>query len=127
MANDKSSEQNKLVSQPMEQRDSYRVRGADFPVKSVKAVSGAGGSKGDAEGSNKLVPQSTEQRGPRFNAGDGPAEWGREGKQFSVSVNKGESDESPSSVSIPESINCATGKIEGGKAPKVGGAFDSKL
>ena len=95
---------NELVSQNPSQVDSYRVTGKDFPDKSS-------GAKGSSSGNNDLVKQSKTQEGARYNAGEGPADWGKEGSAFSVSKNKGESSEAPSSPSIPESVNLVSGKI----------------
>lgn len=101
-----------LISQTVEQKDPYRVKGSDFPVKSVKAGHGQSGAAGEASGTNELVRPSPNQDAPRH-AEDGgrltPSEWGKGGAEFSVGRATGEAG---TSVSIPESVNLASGAVE---------------
>lgn len=116
MANKNASEhkeQDQLVPLTAPEMDTYRVRGDDFPYSGGKGV-------GDKPGHDELVKESELQEYPRYNADDGPGEsgagtpstWGKEGKGFEVSRNKGEGSVAAKDVSIPESVNMVTGKLE---------------
>src|SRR5258708_14266109 len=50
-----AAEHNKLVGQPDYQKDPYRARGEDFPVKGVDSRTGQSGSHGFSEGQDELV------------------------------------------------------------------------
>lgn len=124
---DSSGEHDKLIPETLEQKDPYRAKGSDFPVKNVMARHGQSGSHGTAEGMDALAHQSETQCGVRHNEDGGagehgsgtPSEWGKGGKQFTVEVNKGESEEEGKETSIPESVNLMTGYLEGGSRTRV--------
>jgi len=109
MANGKDE----LVSLGANQTNPYDAKASDFK-------SPGGRKHGEAEGQNALVPQNENQDGPRNAEDDGdmtPSVWGKGGKQFPV----GRADSGSTSVSIPESVDLATGKISGGhKVTRVG-------
>src|SRR6266436_7388023 len=103
------SEHNELVGQGESQKDPYRAKGSDFPVKAVMAGTGQSGAHGTAEGKDMLVSQGHNLEGPRnleSASPNGPSEWGKGGKAFSV----GQASEGSISVDNPLSIDLATGK-----------------
>lgn len=120
---------NELVAQNEFQKDPYRAKASEFPVKSVKAGNGqSGGAKGDAEGQDQLAKQSHNQESPRDVESAGPggnSEWGKGGKAFSV----GKNDEGGTSVMDPCGIDLETGAVtcKGYKKTKVGEVPDPKL
>ena len=118
MANKPNAEQDKLVPLTVGEGDPYRVKGSDFPN---KGGSGMGGKVGHDD----LLSESELQVGPRHNEDGGmgeggygtPTQWNSGGRSpkvsagFPVSKNKGEGDESPTSVSIPEGVDLISGKL----------------
>jgi hypothetical protein len=123
------SEHNELVAQNEFQKDPYRAKASEFPVKSVKAGNGqSGGAHGDSEGNDMLVKQSENQLAPRANESvdvDGPSEWGKGGKAFSASV----ASEGSTAVDNPCGVDLATGEqtCKGYKKTKVGEVIDPKV
>jgi hypothetical protein len=115
-----------LVPMTPMQFDPYKTKGSDFPVADVDDATGQSGAHGTAEGTDMLASQSENQCGPRHleDGGPGPkgsgspTSWesgGRSGKiasAFPVRVNKGEANQEGGEISIPESVNLATGMIE---------------
>ena len=118
MANKPNAEQDKLVPLTIGEGDPYRVKGSDFPNK-------GGSGMGSKVGHDDLLSESELQCGPRHNEdggmGDGgygtPTQWNSGGRSpkvsagFPVGKNKGEGDESPSKVSIPEGVDLISGKL----------------
>lgn len=127
-----------LVPQGEMQKDPYRAKGSDFPVKSVSAFTGQSGSHGTAEGKDQLVADSENQCGPRHVEDDGPGSsgagtptgWqsgsrsGRVASNFSVSKNG--AGEGGTGMDAGVSVDLATGKItaSGYKSTKVGEVGD---
>lgn len=101
-----------LIQMAEKMKDCYQVTGKDFPVPNMQ--------KGVDAGPQGLVSESAKQMAPSDNASDGhgPAVWGKEGKAFGSSVNKGESDmqatdESPTFAgkkSASLSVDCVSGQ-----------------
>lgn len=119
---------NHLVDQNEAQKDPYKAKGSDFPVKAVKAGTGQSGSHGEAEGQDMLAKQSYNQESPRDveSVGpNGPSEWGKGGKAFSV----GRADEGGVSVDNPCGVDLASGEqtCKGYKKTKVGEVPDPKV
>jgi hypothetical protein len=122
------AEKDQLVDQTIEQKDPYKAKGSDFPVKSVKAFTGQSGSKGEAEGQDVLVKQGGALLSPReleSVSKDGPSEWGKGGKAFSVGQNSG----GGTSLDEPCGVDLASGELtcKGYKKTKVGEVPDPKL
>ncbi|MCU1301714.1 MAG: hypothetical protein JWQ87_1998 [Candidatus Sulfotelmatobacter sp.] len=107
------AEQDNLVSQSIEQRDPYRVKGSDFSVTHVSPAHGQGSDSGE----KTLVSQSRNQEGPRH-AEESDSSDSMAGKEAAVSANfkvgrsAGESDAKPGDVAMPESVNLSTGHVE---------------
>jgi hypothetical protein len=106
------SVQNELVPLTAPELDTYRVTGYDFPNK-------GGSGMGDKPGHDDLMPETDLQTYPRYNADDGsgesgagtPSVWGKEGKGFMSSVNKGEGDEPSKAMMIAEGVDLIGGQI----------------
>ena len=105
-----------LVSLGENMTNPYNAKASDFSVTAASL-----GPHGQAEGENVLVPQSEYQESPRcVESEDGmgehgagtPAEWGKGGKAFKVSVNGGEG-ANPGQESSRNSVDLVTGRIEG--------------
>lgn len=105
-------DQDALVPLTAPELDTYRVRGSDFP--------NAGGTgMGSKPGHDELVKESELQEYPRYNADDGagesgagtPSVWGKEGKGFDASRNKGEGDMPAKDVMIAEGVDLVSGKL----------------
>jgi hypothetical protein len=108
------------------QHDPYKAKGTDWPVADVDEATGQGGAHGTAEGANMLASYSENQCGPRHiedggpgSSGAGtPSDWNSGGRaarvasNFPIKTNKGEANQVGGEISIPESINLATGMIE---------------
>lgn len=133
---------NDLVSQTPMQHDPYRAKPSDFPVSGSDKLDGQGsGAHGFSSGKDELAKQSPNQIGPRHveDGGPGPkgsgtpTSWqsgGRSGtvaSNFPVGKNSGESNSGASSLSISESINLQTGKIQGPSQTRVGEVPESKV
>jgi len=118
MANKPNSEQDKLVPLTVGEGDPYRVKGSDFPN---KGGSGMGGKPAHddlcPESGNQVGPRHAEDGGPGEGGYGTPSEWQSGGRSktvaaaFPVSKNKGESDQSPDKVSIPEGVDFISGKL----------------
>lgn len=123
------SEHNQLVDQNPSQKDPYKAKGSDFPVKSVKAANAqSGGAYGESEGHDMLAKLGEGQESPRdleSMSHGGPSEWGKGGKAFSVGVNS----EGGTSLDEPCGIDLASGDMtcKGYKKTKVGEVIDPKL
>lgn len=116
-----AAEHNKLVGQGDFQKDPYRVRGGDFPVKATVAGNDQSGrSYGFSEGHNDLVSQSMDQEGPRHAEDDGPMTPVPGDRSrvvaagFPIEINKGEGNSDTGEIGIPTMVNLQTGYIEGG-------------
>jgi hypothetical protein len=119
--NSNGGSKDSLESQTMEQRDPYRAKASDFPVKKVTPANGQGV---DGNGKDQLVPWMGNLTSPRQveipNEGESDSMASRASavaSNFKVSTNAGESGVAPSSVSISEGIDCSTGRITGGSLP----------
>lgn len=101
-------EKDTLVSQSIEQKDPYRVKGSDFPAQKGT------GPHGQAEAKNQLVGQSKTQCGPRYAEGeDGGADsMSKRASAVAANFKVGKASSGGTSVSIAESVNLSTGKIE---------------
>jgi hypothetical protein len=123
------AEKDQLVDESIQQKDPYKAKGSDFPVKSVKADNGqSGGAKGEAEGQDALVKQGGALESPRdleSVSKGGPSEWGKGGKAFSV----GKDSEGGTSVDEPCGVDLVTGELtcKGYKKTKVGEVPDPKV
>jgi hypothetical protein len=90
--------------------DPYRVTGNDFP-----AAGGTGPSAGS--GMNQLISLSDGQCSPGClaDSGDdsyrGPSEWGKEGRAFNVSTNKGESNGKASNPGMKFGVDMVGGQV----------------
>lgn len=116
-----ASEHNKLVGQADFQKDPYRARGGDFPIKSVTAGNDQSGrSHGWSEGHNELVTQSTNVMGPRHAEDDGPMTPVPSDRSrvvaagFPIEINKGEGNSDTGEIGIPQMLDLQTGYIVGG-------------
>lgn len=119
--NSNGGSKDSLESQTMEQRDPYRAKASDFPVKKVTPANGQGV---DGGGKDQLVPWMGNLTSPRHV--EIPAEGESDSmasrasavaSNFKVSTNSGESGSSPTSMTIAEGIDCSTGRITGGSLP----------
>lgn len=123
-----SEEKNQLVSQSVQQVDTYYVRGDEFSVQgSGSDKIPAGKPHGYAEGHNELA---TAPEGNRNLEDDGdmtPSVWGKGGKTWAVEVNKGEANSSADSVSYVNSVNCVTGQMDGGEKSVIGETSDMNV
>ena len=126
---DASGEHNDLIPQTSEQKDPYRARGADFPVKRVAAFTGqdGAGEAGFSSGKNELARYTSGQEGPRTVEDDGMGEHGsgtpvpgdrgsRVASAFSIGVSKGESNSDTGEIGIAEMVDLQTGYIVGGSS-----------
>lgn len=119
----------KFVDQTPEQKDPYKAKGSDFSVQAVKAANAQSGhGKGFSEGDGLLLKQSENQESPRANESasvDGPSEWGKGGKGFSV----GKNDEGGTSVSNYCGVDLDSGGVtcKGHKKTKAGEVSDPNL
>lgn len=123
------AEKDQLVGMSEGQKDPYKAKGSDFPVKSVKAANGqSGGAKGEASGQDQLATLSEMQESPRTieSVGkNGPSEWGKGGKAFSI----GQNDEGGKSVDEGSGVDLESGDMtcKGYKKTKVGEVPDPKV
>jgi hypothetical protein len=104
------SDKDQLVSLNESQKDPYKAQGSDFPVKTVAAGTGQSGAAGSSSGKDALATQSSAQESPRSLESaslDGPSEWGKGGKAFSV----GQNDEGGQSVNNPNEVDLKDGSI----------------
>lgn len=118
MANKPNAEQDKLVELYPAQMDPYRVKGSDFPN---KGGSGVGGKPGHddlcPEAGNQEAPRHAEDPGAGEDGYGTPSDWQSGGRSkhvaasFPVGKNKGESEDTPSKVSIPEGVDLISGKL----------------
>lgn len=125
------NEKNNLVDQNPQQKDPYRAKASEFPSKRV--VSAFGQGTDDAGQKNDLAKQSKNQEGPRYaeTEGGNSDSFSDAAKNkaagFKISQNSGESGtDGVSAVSVPEGIDCSTGKIvsKGYNPTKVGEVAD---
>lgn len=118
-------EKDNLVSQTPEQKDPYRVKASDYP-----APKGSG-PHGQAEGKDQLAGQSKNQVGPRYAEGeDGGADsMSKRAAAVSANFKVGKANSAGSSLSIAESVDLSTGKIEAKsvKKTKVGEVPESSV
>jgi hypothetical protein len=119
-----------LVPQVLEQRDPYKAKPTDFPVKNVMAATGQSGAHGFAEGHNELASYTENQCGPRFAEDDGMGQHGsgtpvpgnrgeRVAANFPIKINDGEGSSDTTEMGIAVSVNLMTGRIEGGSVSRV--------
>jgi hypothetical protein len=115
-----ATEQNKLVGQSDYQKDPYRAKGSDFPVKHVDSAFGQSGMHGFSSGHNELVKQSVDQEGPRHGEDDGPMTPVPADKSRivaagqSIGVSKGESSSDTGEIGIEQYVDLQTGYVKGG-------------
>ena len=86
----------KFVDQTPAQKDPYKAKASEFPV--AKAPGGKGGSTSPELGSPRALESSS---------ADGPSDWGKGGKAFSVGVN----DEGGVAVKLDCSLDLKDGRI----------------
>ena len=117
---DDMAAKNKLVGQSDYQKDPYRVKGEDFPVKTVSAFTGQSGAHGTSSGRNELARYNVNQEGPRHVEDDGPMtpvpgdRGSKVASNFSIGINQGEGEGDTGEVGISEMIDLQTGHIVGG-------------
>ena len=74
---------------------------------------GPSGPEGSSSGDGKLVTQTQNQEGPRHSADSGPntpSVWGEAGKEYPVSVSKGEGGTASTAVKCDWSVDFSTGQ-----------------
>jgi hypothetical protein len=115
-----AAEHNKLVGQSDYQKDPYRAKGSDFPVKAVDARTGQSGSHGMSSGHNELVMQGIGLEGARHAEDDGPmtpvpGDRSRVvASYFPIEVSKGEGSSDTGEIGISEMVDLECGYIVGG-------------
>lgn len=116
-----AAEHNKLVGQADYQKDPYRARGGDFPVKAVSAGTGQSGAYGTSEGHNELVRQGLGLEGARHCEDNGqdtpvPADRSRVvAAAFPIGINGGEGSSETGEIGIEQMVDFQTGHIVGGE------------
>lgn len=117
-----AAEHNKLVGQADYQKDPYRARGGDFPVKRVHARTEQDGvgDYGYSEGHNELVRQGIGVEGPRHAEDDGPmtpvpGDRSRVVQAaFPIEQNPGEGNSDTGEIGVEQMVDLQTGHIVGG-------------
>jgi hypothetical protein len=121
-----------LESQTPSQKDPYRAKASEFPVKKISAAHGQ--SEDAPNEQDQLVPWDGNKESPRHveipSEGESDSMSSRQSAvagNFKVSRNAGESGVAPVSVSITEGVDCSTGRITGGKLTRVDSVFEDKV
>ena len=75
---------------------------------------GPTGAAGSSSGEGKLVTQTQNQEGPRHSADSGPntpSVWGEAGKEYPVTVSKGEGGTASTAVKCDWSVDLSSGGV----------------
>lgn len=141
---DEMGAKDKLVEYSVGQKDPYRAKASEFPVNQVNEAHGQGESGAatwenrNGGGKDKLAEYTENQCGPRHVEDDGPGSSGagtpvgpdrssRVASAFSIGMSKGESESRGGQISVAESVNLMTGKIEGPNSTSIGSVPDHNV
>jgi len=123
-----SEEKNALVSQSIQQVDSYYVRGDEFVVGGKGSdVVVTSKPHGWAEGHNELVEAACDNAALESDGDMTPSVWGKGGKAFPVETNRGEGNGPASSMTYMGGVDCVTGMTTGGDPSPVGEVTDMNV